>query len=274
MSIKDKRVAIIVSTYNWPEALKLSIRSIFRQTAMPAEIVIADDGSGDETRQAIEELKKESPIPIKHVWQEDRGFRKSEILNEAIAVAEADYIIQIDGDIVCEKHFVEDHMAVAKAGYFVCGSRIKLSEKESKDFFEKAQAGQTKFSVSLKNPYIWSSFRIVPFRFLLQYLYRISKMSQTRGSNQSFWRSDLIKVNGYNEDFQGWGHEDAELSFRLVFAGCETRALRAAGICYHLYHKEFSKDRDSFNAKIRDKTINRKSTWCEKGLDRHLNKQR
>ena len=273
MSIENARVAIIVSTYNWPEALKLNIRSIFRQTVLPTEIVIADDGSGDETRQAIEDLKRESPIPIRHVWQEDCGFRKSDILNEAIATTEADYIVQTDGDVVLEKHFVEDHIAVAKAGFFVCGSRVNLSEKESKELAKSQQEGKTEVHVSLRNPNFLNSLSIAPLRTILKWLYRINLNSQTRGCNQSFWRSDLIKVNGYNEDFQGWGFEDTELSYRLANAGCKARALKCGGVCYHLHHKEFSRDRMSINAQIRDSVIKGKVSWCEKGLDRHLNKK-
>lgn len=270
MNIKNARIAVIVSTYNWPEALTLSVRSIFRQTKLPAEIVIADDGSGDETRAAIETLKKESPIPIKHVWQEDRGFRKSEILNEAIAATDADYIIQIDGDVILERHFVEDHMAVAKQNCYVCGCRVKLNEEESKALAERQETGKSVFSVSIKNPYVVNSLRIPPLRFIVQCFYKIRNVGSIHGCNMAFWRSDLIRVNGYNEDFQGWGYEDTELCQRLNSASCETRALRLGGVCFHLHHKEFPKDRCEINAKMWEKAKEIKITWCEKGLDRHL----
>lgn len=270
MNIKNARIAVIVSTYNWPEALTLSVMSIFRQTELPAEIVIADDGSGDETRAAIETLKKESPRPIKHVWQEDRGFRKSEILNEAIAVTNADYIIQIDGDCILEKHFVEDHMAVAKQKCYVCGCRVKLNEGESKAFAERQKGGQSEFSVGIKNPYFLNSLRIPPLRFIMQWLHRIRSKGQIRGCNIAFWRSDLIEVNGYNEDFQGYGAEDFEVLFRMKAAGCEMTSLRFGGICYHLHHKELSRDRWQLYHQMSDRINEENGSWCKNGLDRHL----
>ena len=117
-------VSLLVSTYNWKEALALCLRSAFSQTVKPDEIVIADDGSREDTRELIENMKKKTDIPVVHVWHEDKGFRKTNILNKAIKKISSEYIIQIDGDIVMDKNFISDHLELVEEGYFVCGSRL------------------------------------------------------------------------------------------------------------------------------------------------------
>ena len=121
------KVTILVSTYNWPAALELSLRSMFSQTVLPDEIVIADDGSTAETAELINQLKRETNIPIKHIWHEDKGFRKTIVLNQAIAQAIGNYILQVDGDVILSPYFVQDHLELAQANAFVCGSRVKLT---------------------------------------------------------------------------------------------------------------------------------------------------
>ena len=117
-------ISLLISTYNWKEALRQSLLSIFNQTVLPHEILIADDGSTDDTRLLIEEMREMSPVPIVHLWQEDDGFRVASIRNKAIARATGDYIVQIDGDIFVNRHFIQDHIEMAEEGYFVCGSRF------------------------------------------------------------------------------------------------------------------------------------------------------
>lgn len=263
-------IAIIIATYNWPEALTLCVRSIFQQTQLPDEIIIADDGSGESTRATIEKLKEESPRPLKHIWQEDKGFRLSEIRNKAIASAKADYIIQVDGDCIFEKHFVEDHMSVAKAGSFVCGSRVKLPAEESSRLLKGGGSCDTKdIRVSISNPHFTNIFRIPFLRLVLTDLYG-RKLQHLRGSNMAFWRDDLIRVNGYDENLQGWGHEDQELAWRLKFAGVEKRMLKFGGVCYHLHHKEASKDNEGIQYEAIRQTVENKSTRCEKGISSHM----
>lgn len=264
--MESTRIAIILSTYNWPEALTLSLRSIFRQTRLPDEIIIADDGSTDATRHVIDTLRKESPRPIKHVWHEDLGFRKTIILNEAIAAADSDYIIQIDGDCVLERHFVEDHMSVAAPGCFICGGRIRLGKEESAAL---EASGQPPTSVSMANPNFHKSLRIGPLRRLVAR--RFDRRGRLiHGCNMSFWREDLVRVNGYNEAFIGWGEEDIELTDRLANAGLYRLSLRFGGVCYHLWHTVNAKERELINIDLWEKTREQRLTRCEKGMDGHV----
>src|SRR5690606_18675103 len=117
--------------YNWPEALKPCIQSILNQNHLPDEIIIADDGSKHQTKELVAQLQMESSIPIVHVWHEDLGFRLSEIRNKAIINAKGEYIIQIDGDILLDSHFISDHLALMQKKAFLCGSRVWVSKKQS-----------------------------------------------------------------------------------------------------------------------------------------------
>lgn len=113
------KTSLLISTYNWCEALNLCLNSVLQQSQQPDEIVIADDGSREDTKLIITEFSKKSSTPVIHVWHEDIGFRKTIILNKAIAKCSADYIIQIDGDLILHKHFIKDHIRFARANMFV-----------------------------------------------------------------------------------------------------------------------------------------------------------
>src|SRR5690606_36898742 len=125
---KSLRTSLLISTYNWPEALELVFNSLSAQTQMPDEILVADDGSGKETTNLIENFRVETNIPLKHIWHEDEGFRRTFILNKAIAASESDYIIQIDGDCIMHKNFVEDHIKSTSENTFLFGSRVNILE--------------------------------------------------------------------------------------------------------------------------------------------------
>lgn len=129
------KTTLLITTYNWPKALELVLYSVLHQHVMPDEVVIADDGSTEETKKLIDRYAVKMPVPVIWVWQEDKGFRRTSILNKAIAKATGDYIIQVDGDVVLSSHFVEDHIEMAQKGCFVCGSRVLLSAQISKKNF-------------------------------------------------------------------------------------------------------------------------------------------
>lgn len=261
------KVSVLVSTYNWPEALECCIRSIFRQTVKPHEIVIADDGSSDNTAKLIRDLQKESPVPIVHVWHEDEGFRKAIILNKAITKTTGDYILQVDGDVVLSRHFVSDHLELAERNSFVCGSRVKLDKKMTAKTIKSKKLDVTLFHVPLK--YVLNSCRSRILRHLLASLYA-NKLRHWRGCNMAFWRDDAVKINGYNENIVQWGHEDAEFGLRLYFAGVRKKTLKMGGCVFHLHHKWNSKAGEGRNLLELQKTKDNRLAWCDNGIDKYL----
>lgn len=257
-------VSLLIATYNWKEALRLSLLSAFTQTSLPKEIIIADDGSREDTRQLIEEMRENSSVPIIHVWHEDQGFRLSEIRNKAIACATGDYIIQIDGDIIMNRFFIADHLELAEENRFVCGSRILLPPEESELLIEGKKDYRKIIHFALNG---------MRCRFLRHYLadrYMKNNIMRLRGCNMAFWRKDLIAVNGYNESFASWGHEDSELAYRLIFSGVRKRFLKMGGVAFHLYHKMASRSGEPEQMTILRQNLINKESWVANGLDKHL----
>lgn len=263
------KISILVSTYNWPEALEYSLRSMFSQSIQPDEIVIADDGSTHETKVLIEKLKSETTIPIKHVWHEDQGFRKTIILNKAIAQITGDYILQVDGDVILSKHFVSDHLELAEKNFFVCGSRVKLSPEVTEKLMKTNHFKLNIWNMPLS--FMLNSFRSKLLRHFLALRYA-KKIDHLRGCNMAFWKEDLIRVNGYNEDLMQWGHEDGEIAFRLHFAGVKKKALKMGGNVYHLYHKESSRANEQRHLSELERVKSEHLSWCKNGLDKYLEK--
>ncbi len=242
---KPKGISLIVTTYNWKEALELVLLSVFGQTVLPDEIIIADDGSRPDTKELIDRFREKSPVPIVHVWQEDKGFRLSKIRNKAIAAAKNEYIIQIDGDCVLEKHFIQDHVEMAKRGTYVCGSRTCCSQEFSNEWFETKRFNKQKFR-PIKGNY-FNQFRVRPLRKYVMTGFPIT----IKGCNMAFWREDVLAVNGYDEDYEGWGYEDHDMAFRLDNLGIKKRTLKMGAVMYHLYHKEKNSDLTSEEYKKR-----------------------
>lgn len=263
-------VSLIISTYNWPEALKLTLLSVVNQTVMPDEVIIADDGSKDETKQLIKQLQKDYPCPLIHVWHEDNGFRLTMIRNKAIVRSSSDYIIQADGDIILDKHFIKDHLKFAKSGCFVSGSRVYLSETSSKKILEKGYKTINLFTDGVQNRL--NGIRCGLLTNYYRFRYKKNNPYYVKGCNMAFWRNDLIEVNGYNEDMTGWGREDSEIAVRLIMSGKKRQFLKFGGIVYHIYHPFNDRNRESINISIMEKAIRDKKRHCDNGLDKYLNK--
>ena len=258
--------SLIISTYNWPEALKLSLQSAISQKILPAEIIIADDGSGESTRKLIEEFAGKSTVPIVHVWHEDNGFRLSAIRNKAIQQAKYDYIIQVDADCLLHPLFVADHLEVAKQGTFVCGTRSMINEEFTNEVLQQQQMPG---SIDLKKN-LSKKYNSVHNRFLrfIMYLVQRSKNSyqHVKGCNMAFWRKDLLAVNGYNEEFIGWGKEDNDLSIRLMNAGIALRFAKFSAIQYHLHHAVNDLSRWSSNDNLLKQTMAKGLTFIQNGI--------
>lgn len=261
-------VSLLISTYNWPEALSLSFRSILNQTRFPDEVVIADDGSREETRQLVEAFKGMAPFTVKHVWQEDEGFRLAAIRNKAIAQCTSDYIVQIDGDIILHPDFIKNHTAAAKRGFFVRGTRVLLSERLTPEVLWNRPLKRMFFSSEVKKRF--NTLHLPALGRMTTFLYNPRHCRHLTGCNMAFWRKDLIRVNGYNEDISGWGGEDNEIAARLINSGIYKRVIRWGMNAYHIYHPSNSKERLSTNKDILQEVISKKKTLCQNGLDKYL----
>jgi len=270
MQHKKVTTSLNISTYNWPEALNLCLLSVKALKALPDEVIIADDGSTDSTRQLVEKFQADFPVPVKHVWQPDEGFQLAKIRNKGIAASSGDYIIQIDGDLILHPKFVADHIAFSRKGTFTGGSRVLLSKEYSETLLRSE-----KINVRLLNGHTTNKLNGFRSPRLTRYLsdrYKINDIYSLRGCNMAFWKEDLLKVNGYNEELTGWGREDSEIAMRLINKGINKRTLKFGGIAYHIYHKESGKEKLAENDQLLNDTIKSKITHCAKGISQYLNK--
>ncbi len=264
--MKTLSCSLITPTYNWPEALELLLLSVLQQTVLPDEVIIADDGSGPDTKALIDRYRKLFPVPLVHIWHEDQSNRKPRIMNKAIAAATSEYIIEIDGDIIMERHFVEDHLRFAGKGCYLYGSRVNIKKHRLPELFDKKIITFDFFSKG-----IGKRLRMLRLPLLMRFSKtRDTRSSKLRGCNMSFWREDFIKINGFNEALVGWGIDDSEMIERLHNIGINGKRLKFAGIAFHIYHPEQSRSHFSINQEIEDQTRREKRTFIEKGINQHL----
>lgn len=259
---------LLISTYNWPAALEQTLLSIKRQVMLPDEVILADDGSKEETTILIKNYQKDFPVPLRHIWQSDEGFKLGQIRNKAIAAATGDYIIQIDGDLILHPSFVKDHVQAARPGYFIGGSRVLLSEELSQQIFKSKKSAISLFQKGVRNKF--NALHAPAVARLIELFKKEKGLYNLRGCNMSFWRKDLLAVNGYNEDITGWGREDTELVIRLYNKGIQRVYFKLQGIVYHLYHKEYDRTSVLKNDEVVNQAIENKLTWCTKGVNQYL----
>ena len=265
-------ISIIVSTYNSPEWLEKVIWGFSAQTYKQFEVVIADDGSTEETANLIVKLQSQVAFPIKHVWHQDNGFQKTIILNKAITETSADYIIMTDGDCIPRKDFVEVHEKLRKPNVFLSGGYHKLSMDLSKLISKEDILSGNCFNVDwLMAHGMKKSFKnnkLNSFGFKSDFLNFITPTTPSwNGHNSSAWKKDILAVNGFDERME-YGGEDRELGERLVNNGIKGKQIRYSTTCVHLDHARgyVNETALAVNKQIREKTKSNKSTWTEFGI--------
>ena len=237
------RTELIVATYNSPRALLLCLTSVAAQTVLPDSICIADDGSGPETRAAVDAFAAAHPeLRFRHVWQEDRGFEKAAILNKAIASSEAEFLIFIDGDVLIHPDFVARHQELARPGAFSTGSLIRLDAAATAGVTEAMvrdgvvfERGWLRSSRAIDRFGTW--LKTMPFpRPVMAFLDRATPVQRALcGANASLFRADALKVNGFDETIK-YGGVDKEFGVRLENAGVRGQHLRYTAPLVHLDH--------------------------------------
>ncbi|WP_439554214.1 glycosyltransferase family 2 protein [Flavobacterium macrobrachii] len=269
-------ISVIFSTYNSEEWLEKVILGFSVQTFRNFEIIIADDGSREATKNLIDKLRAEIDIPIIHVWQEDNGFQKSQILNKAILASTSDYLIFTDGDCIPRKDFVEVHDKFREKGYFLSGGYFKLTMDISKLISKDDIINQRCFDLNwLKANGLPSSFKNIKFLasgLRSKFLNFVTPTNASwNGHNSSGWKQDLMEVNGFNQEMQ-YGGQDRELGERLFNKGLKSKQIRYSAICVHLDHKRGYVNEETWkkNHAIRENTRKNKVVKTPIGIDYNL----
>lgn len=271
---KLQKLSIIITTYNRPDTLAIVLDALSVQTNLNFEVIIADDGSTDDTKELINKIEKNFPVPLHHVWQIDEGFQAAKIRNKAVAKANTNYLIFLDGDCVPLPSFVARHSNLAKQKSFVVGNRVLLTEHFTQ------QTLQTNLAI-----YTWTFFRwlvaslqnkcnrILPLVYLPLGSLRDLRAEKWRGAktcNLAMWRDDFIAVNGFDEAYQGWGYEDSDLVIRLLNHGAKRREGRFAVPVIHLWHPENDRSLEGENlARLKDREHSQIKS-IEQGVSQYL----
>ena len=267
-------ISILLATYNWPQALGLVLESLNAQTDKDFEVVIADDGSRAETAELITAFTQVANFPIKHLWQEDLGFRKSAILNQAITYARGDYLVFLDGDCITQPDFVARHRALAQSGFLVTGSRILLGRRLTQALCSSENKISNRFFKSLNNSKLllfvnrsagqlnkfaplWIKVPDNRWRVYSGFVWK-----RIKGCNMACWRDDAVRISGFDESMVGWGHEDADFVFRLQQSGLKRKSGAWATEVFHLDHPEGDKSKAAANAaKVREKILEKSRAY-------------
>jgi glycosyltransferase involved in cell wall biosynthesis len=262
--MRPGQISLIISTYERPDALEKVLRGVQRQTEMPREILVADDGSGAATRDLIAQWQGKLSMPLRHFWQEHTGFRKTIILNKALAAATGEYIVLLDGDCVPHKQFIADHASLAEKNFWVQGRRCFVREK----FVNYFAPGLTPVLLWMLSDRItgWAKAIRLPFAFVR----RNTGQRGIIGCNMGFWRDDLLAVNGFDEEFIGWGGEDSDIGTRVYHLGRQRKFVYGRAIVYHLDHPMLNREQSKAGFERLAETIRSKRIRCVRGVDQYL----
>ncbi len=268
-------ISVIVTTYNWPEALGACLQSLLDQQDRNFEILIADDGSTASTRLLVVDYIKTSAINIRHIFHADQGFRAGTIRNKAAAVSDGKYLVFVDGDCVVFPHFIARHRQLAEDHFFVPGNRILLSEPYTRQVLQhKTLLHRQPLIYFLKQRLQGRINRLLPLLYLpfnKQRYLEPENWQKAMTCNLGVWKQDFLAINGFDELFEGWGYEDSDLVIRLIHYGVKRKEGRFAVSVLHLWHSQNDRSQHDQNyqrlmQRLRDPGLIR----SERGLDQYI----
>lgn len=244
--MKSPKTALIITTYNNVQGLVTIIESISRQFVLPDAVYIADDGSSDQTANYLESVREKFSFGVTHIWHEDDGYRRSAILNKAILAVKEDYIVFLDGDQILHRRFVQDHCELRERNTVILGTRPNLTYEDQTPPIKAPSVFELLFKFvrgevtnEVRTQQTSTQSRITG---LLKGIHLSGKKavdcdeSATRGGNMAAWRTALEEVNGFDEDFKGWGYEDTDMTIRLKRSGQKLKQARFRAVCFHIDH--------------------------------------
>lgn len=270
--MKPQQIGVVITTYNQPKWLKKVLFGYEAQTEKNFTVIIADDGSGQETRDLIEQFKTRGKLHIQHIWHPDNGFQKCQILNKAIAQSDCDYLIFTDGDCIPEPDFIRIHRSLATPGYFLSGGYIKLTTPVSEAITETDIAQGILFNIpwlkKMGQPASHKLWKLIKNKTIKAILNALTPTKATwNGMNSSTWRDAIVACNGFNEDMQ-YGGLDRELGERLINYGIKGKQVRYSVNCLHLDHPRAYDNPETWkkNYAIRNDVKRTGRYWVENGI--------
>jgi len=273
-------ISVIVPTYNRPIALKLCLQSLAEQSMLPSEVLIADDGSGPETKAMVQKVELKHLFPVRHVWQEDIGFRKPRILNETVRQATGDYLIFIDGDCMAHWHFIRSHVEASAPDAILSGKRVDLGKELTEGLLAEGTIINSLNLRLLRSSLFGSKPRsrkveeavLIRSAWLRKLLHRDRITNDgVWGCNFSLYKDLFYAINGCDEDFVDGSIEDNDLGIRVLNQGKKVRSVRNLAVIFHLWHKSswsFENEKYQHNLSILKRRIANKEPNCVNGIRR------
>lgn len=267
-------MTVIISTYNAETWLRKVLLGYERQVFRDFEIIVADDGSGPVTAALVSGFASRVPFPVHHLWHEDLGYRRQEILNRAIVAARHDYLVFTDGDCIPRHDFLQAHAAQARKGRFLSGGYCKLDRALSEEIDAEAIAAGSCFDLdwlaARQKMGLSNRLKLGAGRARARVLDALTPARATfNNCNSSAWKSDLLAINGYDERMK-YGGADRELGERLVNRGVKSLQIRHRAVCVHLDHDRPYRTQESLSASraIRQETRRTRRVWTPWGIQR------
>jgi glycosyltransferase involved in cell wall biosynthesis len=258
-------LSLVISTYEQPVSLAKALQGVARQSRLPDEVFVTDDGSGDKTRALIERWRQEVPLPVHHLWHPHEGFRKVILLNKAVAAAKGDYLVFTDGDCVPHPRFIADHEQLAERGFWVQGRRCYVKEP----FVAEFEPGKTPIWRWMLTGRIGGANKGI--RLPLPLIFRNRKQRGIIGCNMAFWRDDVLAVNGFDEAYLGRGiGPDSDLGTRVYNLGRRRKFVYSHAIVYHLDHPVMPRENLEAKRQWLEETIRTGKTRCQRGVEQYL----
>ena len=257
-------ISVVIAIYKNLEYLNLVLESIEYQSFKDFEVLIAEDAQEGDTKRFIKDKLKRFSFPIKHVSQEDRGFRKNRIMNQAIRNTDGDFVVFIDGDCVLHRHFLYGYYRNIDPDTCLYGRRVELDETSTLRFLYRGSA----YKPNLFTLWLNGSRKVEEAIYLPYLSYFRKRDSQIAGSNFGLFREDLYKVNGFDEDYETiCVGEDVDIEWRLRSTGIRFKFIRNEVIQYHLYHEKGHRDQDALKSyEIFSRKQQERQYFCKNGL--------
>lgn len=278
MPLDRARVSVIVSTYNRPDALSVVLDGLNAQTHGDFEVIIADDGSGKETRDMLQKIRERLCYPLTYIWQKDKGFRAAKARNKAVAVSRGEYLIFLDGDCIPFPNFIEEHLRLAEPKWFVRGNRVMLSESFTRwVLHNQIEVTQFGYSQLVKHRIRGNIKRMLPLLHLpLGPLRKMvpKKWQGAKTCNLGVLKDNFMNLNGFDERYIGWGHEDADLVIRLIRSGIYRKEGNFTIPVLHLWHKLNERSQLERNEERLQSTLIKDHIKAEQGVSQYIDGQK
>jgi len=258
-------IAVIISTYNTPQMLRLVLDGYARQSEDNFHLYIADDGSSDETKTVIDQFRMKTSIAVDHVWHEDRGFRKTRIHNRTLRQVTEPYILLTDGDCIPLPNMIATHRKVAQHKCLISGSRILLSQTFSEQLINLEKTLHFTSVDWITHRIHGDINRLLPLLFPPFTSNPHANLQSIRGCHLACWRSDIEHINGFDESYEGWGREDSDFVGRLLHTGVQRIDLRGMPVL-HLWHPEASRKQLANNHSQLQMSLREKRVRALKGM--------